>query len=157
MAILVVSMMAGVPAGAGPTGDEGCCHVGGELVASGLSIRGGQYLVVNRSWWLMLPGPGFFAGDPPTLARYIGTPGGAPLDVGEAPAMYKWVRVRNSDPVMHTVTECVEGCDTARPVAGTSFDATVGPVGEALVLLPVGIRSFMCTIHPWMRGQVSVW
>lgn len=71
--------------------------------------------------------------------------------------------ISNTDRIAHTFTECTGDCATANgSFDGAAFDVAVAAGAKAPfstignVPLQARLYTFMCKIHPSMRGEISV-
>lgn len=106
------------------------------------------------------------------VAGYISVPNAPPVHVEGAASTNGGASANtdegigdliNTDRVPHTFTECTAACDTANGTfAGADFDIELAPgttsgfstIGN--VPLESRLYTFMCKVHPYMRGEVSV-
>lgn len=68
------------------------------------------------------------------------------------------ITVRNHDSIPHTLTSTADAADVQSPTASGAFDTGVLMMnGEAQITIDEpGTYSYFCTIHPFMRGTISV-
>lgn len=105
------------------------------------------------------------------VAGYVNVPLAPPVHIGGAASNNGGARssvddqlgtLSNQDRVPHTFTECTAACDTAvGSSAGARFDIAL-PAGavvdflEGADPLAAGDYTFMCTVHPYMRGEFQI-
>lgn len=68
------------------------------------------------------------------------------------------ITVRNDDAIVHTVTSVDAGPEEQSPVANGMFDTGLLSAGqeEQITIDEEGEYNYFCSIHPFMRGEISV-
>lgn len=107
------------------------------------------------------------------VAGYISAPLQPPIHIGGAASTNGGAGtsiddsiggIANTDRIAHTFTECTSACNTATgSSAGAAFDIALAPGATVPFrtvsggrMLEERLYTFMCTVHPWMRGEISV-
>jgi len=68
------------------------------------------------------------------------------------------ITFRNDDAIEHTATSTNDGTDVVSPTPSGAFDTGLLKVGEEkqIIFDKVGTFNYFCTIHPFMRGSITV-
>jgi len=68
------------------------------------------------------------------------------------------ITFRNDDAIEHTATSTNDGTDVVSPTPSGAFDTGLLKAGEEkqIIFDKVGTFNYFCTIHPFMRGSITV-